>query len=195
MRNCECELTAKRGTVEIEYYALDDVLADLDPTESLAYLHGSLTARLVSGQRLDRAAWLAAACEALEVDAELNDAHTGALHDLYDSTLAELKTDDFALTLVLPDDAPLADRLEALSDWCAGFVSTLGVTGQLSAPEGEDEELLEDLIAIAQLDVESESDAEAEEDYAALTEHVRLAAHHFQLVLGSAENAQKPTLH
>ena len=185
----------ERSTVENDYYALDDVLADLDPTESLAYLHGSLTARLVSGQRLDRAAWLTAACEALEIDAELSEQHTTVLHHLYDGTLTELKTEDFALTLMLPNDAPLPDRLEALSDWCAGFVSTLGVTGQLTAPEGEDEELLEDLIAIAQLDVESESDAEAEEDYAALTEHVRLAAHHFQLVLGITAEAEKPTLH
>ncbi|MFY0663416.1 MAG: UPF0149 family protein [Natronospirillum sp.] len=182
--------------MDLDYYAVDDVLADLDPTESVAFLHGSLVARLVSGLRLERAAWLATAQEQLEIDAELTEEHAAVLHQLYDQTLGDLSNDAFRLRLVLPsEDAALADRLEALSDWCAGFVSTLGVTGQLSAPDGEDEELLEDLIAIAQLDVESESDAEAEEDYAALTEHVRLAAHHFQLVLGAPAADQKPTLH
>lgn len=182
--------------MDLEYYAVDDVLADLDPTESVAFLHGSLVARLVSGLRLERAEWLTTAQEQLEIDAELTEAHAEVLHQLYDQTLNDLKGDSFRLRLVLPtEDAALADRLEALADWCAGFVSTLGVTGQLTAPDGEDEELLEDLIAIAQLDIESESDAEAEDDYEALIEHVRMAAHHFQMVLAPAASDDKPTLH
>ncbi len=168
----------------LDYYVVDDVLAEFDPTESTAFLHGSLMARLVCGERLERSAWLDTACALLEMETPPDEQEAEPLHDLYDEALGALQgmtADSDGPPPFLPqDNAPLPDRLEALADWCAAFVSTLGVVGKLQAPDEEDQEILSDLIAISQLDSDSVDSAEdAEEDFAALVAHVRLANRHF----------------
>ena len=166
----------------LDYYAVDDVLAEFDPTESVAFLHGSLMARLVTGERLRREEWLSAVQELLEIESDFDEPQAEVIQKLYDEALQGLdaKADDGQSPL-LPVHAPLADRLDALADWCAAFVSTLGMAGKINDPEAEDKELLSDLIAISQLDPSADSDAEAEADFAALVAHAHLAVEHFRM--------------
>ncbi|TGG93213.1 UPF0149 family protein [Natronospirillum operosum] len=168
----------------LDYYELDDVLAEFDPTESVAFLHGSLMARLACGERLDRPGWLETVCALLEIETPPTEDQATPLHNLYDEALSDLQglqTDSDGPMPLLPDDkAPLPDRLEALADWCAAFVSTLGMVGKLQAPDEDDQELLTDLIAISQLDSDSvETSENAQQDFDALLAHARLAGRHF----------------
>ncbi len=170
----------------LDYYAVDDTLADFDPTESVAFLHGSLMARLLCGERLSREEWLQVVTDLLEIETALSDVQADMLQSLYDETLEALPGPgdrrDGPMPLLPDDESPLADRMEALADWCAAFVSTLGIVGRLTAPDAEDQELLSDLIAISQLDSASAGDDDQDDpegDYAALVAHTRLAGRHF----------------
>ncbi|MCH8551446.1 MAG: UPF0149 family protein [Natronospirillum sp.] len=168
----------------LDYYVLDDALAELDPTESAAFLHGSLLARLICGERLDREAWLNTACALLEIETPPTGDQADPLQSLYDESLTDVQhmapQSDGPMPFLPNNDSPLPDRLEALADWCAAFVSTLGMVGRLQAPDEDDQELLSDLIAISQLDASSEEQSpDAEDDYTALLAHVRLAGRHF----------------
>ncbi|MEX1056766.1 MAG: UPF0149 family protein, partial [Natronospirillum sp.] len=150
----------------LDYYAVDDVLAEFDPTESVAFLHGSLLARLVSGERLRREEWLDAVRSLLEIEAEFTQAQAEPIQLFYDESLQGLEPKNAEPQgPLLPVHAPLADRLEALAEWCAAFVSTLGMVGKLHDPAEDDKELLSDLIAISQLDPSAETDAAAEADF------------------------------
>lgn len=163
----------------LDYYAIDDVLAEFDPTESVAFLHGSLTARLISGERLSRTDWLDAVRSLLEIEQAFSEAENNTLQALYDETLSGLTTEKTGLPPLVPENAPMADRMEALADWCAAFVSTLGMVGKLQAPDEEDQELLTDLVAISQLDSASADEPDAEEDFSALLQYARMANRHF----------------
>lgn len=170
-----------------DYFRVDDMLADFDPTETLAFVHGSLMARLICGERMKREEWLDSVRDLLEIEAPWTEDQADLLQAVYDDALAALPVaptpDAPGPAPLLPDDeSPLADRLEALADWCAAFVSTLGMVGQLNAPDEEDQDILSDLIAISQLDPASAADTESddpEEDFLALRLHVQLANRHF----------------
>ena len=163
----------------LDYYAIDDLLAEFDPTESVAFLHGSLAARLISGERLARADWLDAVRSLLEIEQAFSESENDALQALYDETLGNLDAEKTGLPPLVPENAPLADRMEALADWCAAFVSTLGMVGKLQAPDEDDQELLTDLVAISQLDSGSADEADAEENFSALLQYVCMANRHF----------------
>jgi hypothetical protein len=79
--------------------------------------------------------------------------------------------------LLLPDDdAPLAERAMALSQWCQGFLYGFGTGGAVPRDRlsGEVEEVLRDLTHISQASVETGADAEEEEQaYTEIIEYVR----------------------
>lgn len=162
-----------------DYYAIDDVLAEFDPTESVAFLHGSLIARLVCGERLTQSDWLDSICSLLEIESAFDEEQAHLLNEFYDQALSDLNASPEGVAPLTPVNAPLADRLDALADWCAAFVSTLGMVGKLQAPDEDDQTLLSDLIAISQLDSDSASEEDAEDDYQALRAHAQLATRHF----------------
>jgi len=81
--------------------------------------------------------------------------------------------------LVLPDDtAPLDDRIEALGEWCQGFLLGLSLGGIESAdrlPE-DSAEAMRDIVEIAQVGESEHGEGEEDEQaYVELVEYVRTA--------------------
>lgn len=110
-----------------------------------------------------------------------------ALRHLARETRAQFMGDDLALSLVLPEEeAPLRERAEGLYDWTRGLLLGLGLAGlKAEALSDQGRELLDDLLAITRLDLESlalahagdkvgegegEGDMEDEEEESALME-------------------------
>lgn len=103
-----------------------------------------------------------------------------AVGEFVGATLDALHASDMSFALLLPDDeVRLEERLEALAEWCQGFlaglVAGLERAGGISLDELPEEvtEIVRDLTAIAQLDTEQE-EAEAEGDFAELVEYVKV---------------------
>lgn len=164
--------------VAAELQALE---ASLEPSE----LHGSLCGYLAGGGKHDRVGWFAAV---MSDPLLAPPAAEGALDQLYQASTAQLESPDFGFELLLPsEEAPVAERGDALLAWCRGFLGGFGLAAGASPPLSEDSsEALADMARIAGSDLsydEPEADAEALEE---VSEFVRVAVMllHSDCVLG-----------
>ncbi|WP_096911409.1 MULTISPECIES: UPF0149 family protein [Acinetobacter] len=97
-----------------------------------------------------------------------------SLTDEAEDVAHALSDDELDYLTMLPDDSHLlADRVQALADWCAGVVLGFGLaSGHI---RGEEQELIEHLQDVAAVEFEdSDNDEEGEESYQELYEFVRL---------------------
>ena len=157
----------------------------IDPSE----LHGLLCGYVAGGGHGDADDWL----QRLALDAD--DAASsgpdltksgltkaglsgGALAQLRTATLAQFAAHDFGFELLLPsDDAPLAERADALLAWCNGFLGGFGLAAPASdALSEEATEALQDIGRIAASDLAYEDSEADEAALAEIVEFVRVAA-------------------
>ena len=105
-----------------------------------------------------------------------------------------LSEDELDYLPLLPDDEHvLADRVQALADWCAGVVLGFGLaSGHIRQDEMELIEHLQDVAAV-EFD-ESDDDEEGEESYHELYEFVRLIPVSLSLGRKKVEVAETPLL-
>jgi uncharacterized protein YgfB (UPF0149 family) len=120
--------------------------------------------------------------DALTVDA-LNSESRSLLTQLFNATKQQLSGQDFDFELFLPDDeSGIYARVEALGNWCQGFLYGLS-QGGLTDPEGlpgELPEIVKDLVEISRAEsYELSDDAQDEKDYMELIEFVRVAVQLF----------------
>lgn len=143
---------------------------------SPAELHGHLLGRVCAGAGFDEAAWQHAAAELLG----------GAPGERLKAALSGL-----------PDDeTPLAQRTEALGQWCQGFLAGFGLTAREGSLTGEAEEVLQDMAAIAQVQGQLEDSEDGETDYMEVMEYLRVAPLLLFAECGKPlEPAPKPSLH
>ena len=97
-----------------------------------------------------------------------------SLTDEADDVANAFSDDDLDYLPMLPDDNHgLAERVQALADWCAGVVLGFGLaSGNIRA---EEQELIEHLQDVAAVEFEdSDNDEEGEDSYQELYEFVRL---------------------
>ena len=103
-----------------------------------------------------------------------------ALAGMHAETLEALRSDAFEFSPLLPDDdAPLADRVAALSAWSDGFLFGVGTgaSEQAIAAAGDVGEFLRDLADIARVELEPGGGGDAGEgDFMELVEFVRAGA-------------------
>ena len=148
---------------------------------SPAQLHGCLCGLLAGAAASQAEVGLAALNQVLELDLHGELAHQ--VMQLYTSTAASLRDDEFNFYPFLPDDGvDLAARTAALAGWCESFLAgyaqvAAGGDRQPEALPGDSGEILGDFAAIAQAGVdESEHEEESERSYAELIEYIRFAA-------------------
>lgn len=149
-------------------------------------LHGALAGQLAAGQRLSTERWETFAAEHVGTE-NLLPAEGGSpdardfFEAVYTQTLHGLQSDQMNFRLLLPEDeAPMAERLFALSAWVRGFLEGMARAGgeRLAGAPEEIRELIEDFVAISQVedDVDEEEEAENEGQWAEVSEFVRIGA-------------------
>ena len=154
-------------------------LTALGTLTSPAELHGLLCGRLCGGARYDDQAWLEAVNNFLDLTAAIGGRQRAAFSKFYRDTLAQLQDHQLGFGLLLPvDEVEMPQRIEALGQWCYGFLNGFGTSGitrdtQLSADTAE---ALRDFAAFAQLDRDSDDDEQGERDFTEIVEYVRVAA-------------------
>lgn len=145
---------------------------------SPASLDGLLSGLLAGAEQPSAEQWLQAARELMDLAGEGDGTVDEALAALYELSYKSLQDEQLSWQLCLPDDAlPLAQRSQALSDWCAAFLQgyDLAKAKDAEAAGEQVEEVLHDLAAIAELE-EAPEDSNANEVYfTELTEYVRMA--------------------
>lgn len=78
--------------------------------------------------------------------------------------------------LLPPDSEDISVRAQALSEWCAGFVSGLGVGGLGEKPTKNSvcDEFIKDLVSISRMETDTEEDEESEQSLFELVEYIRV---------------------
>lgn len=179
----------------ISFAELDDALAAGAAAADAAEAHGSLCGALcaIAGYGYDD--W------AHEIFADMDADAAGTLRarhlmtTVFDETAQALGGLEMTFTPLVPDDDDaLASRVEALAQWCNGFLYGLGA-GQVPSLDqvpGEVGEVLRDFAEIGRATVDSDEGEDANEaSYAEVLEFVRAGA---QLVYEELAEHRERTL-
>ena len=150
---------------------------------SASELHGVLTGLLAGGARLNRQALTKALESHSEADQAFDNEIIASLWQLQLQTLEDLQASELIFSPLLPDDeAALVTRVQALADWCQGFLVGFGTAVRPNDTRLHEEsvkETLEDIVNVANVDAAAEENDDADEGaYAELFEFVRMAAIH-----------------
>ena len=165
-------------TEPVGYDELDAAIMRLQLGADASELHGSLCGFLAGGGAPGRRSLLAAL--ELEGEGTVPSAQDQALLDrLVSQTRSELADPELGFEPVLPaDDRPLAERAEALVEWCRGFLGGFGLAGAGAHAKLSDEaqEILRDLTTIASSAFDFGDTNEDEDALIEVHEFVRVGA-------------------
>lgn len=161
-----------------DYNSLQAALDKADAEMFAAESHGALCGMLCSGGQVDLGDWLRQVFEDMDLNNMLVKEASQLLVGLYNSTRQQLNDASADFQLFLPEDEQsLAERTEALAQWCQGFTYGLVAGGLKQEAELPDDtaELIRDLVEIARAGYDEASTDEADEDaYMQLYEYVRM---------------------
>jgi uncharacterized protein YgfB (UPF0149 family) len=154
------------------YNACDAIIVQTDPELSAAEAHGVATGMLCGNGQTDSAAWLAE----LFPDSDAGfDGDNVLLLRLFEETRRLLASDEFEFDLFLPgDDAPLAEQVEALKNWCRGFLLGAGSSVAVAKVSKDMRGILKDIAEFTKLDGHAEGE-EDERAFMEVTEYLRSA--------------------
>ena len=106
------------------YNACNAIIEQIDAEFSAAEAHGMATGMLCVNEQTESASWLA---ELLHNSSSVIDENKNLLVRLFEETRRLLASDEFEFDLFLPeDDASLIEQVEALKNWCRGFLFGVG---------------------------------------------------------------------
>ena len=182
--------------IDIQYDEINDALKRMSVEQDAAEVHGALCGLFCTVNGLDAPFWLNNTLtntpeeDAYTVDALASESRT-LLTLLFNGTEQQLSGEGFDFQLFLPDDnSGLYSRVEALSNWCQGFLFGLS-QGGLTDPDGlpgELPEIVKDLVEISRAEsYELDDEAQDEKDFMELVEFVRVAV---QLFVGEMQQFQ-----
>jgi uncharacterized protein YgfB (UPF0149 family) len=164
----------------IGFQELADHLLEQGLQSSPSAVHGCLCGLLSAGASPQQEYSLDALGAAM--DLTLHGELAEKVMQLYTITAATLQDETFDFYPLLPDDdTDIAARVEALADWCRGFLAGFAHPGaggnRASSSLSEDSsEILKDFAAIAQVGLEEQEDEEeSESSFMELVEYLRFA--------------------
>lgn len=188
----------------LDFDEVCDLFIRLQATTPPAELHGLLTGQLCAGQQMTRDVWLRVAKEFMDAQAEPDAEDSDLLMSVYYTTITQLVDDDWGFYPLLPDDtSELTVRIQALGEWCQGFLVGFALvdqkqTGSKTAGQKTPysdlvSDALSDLAAIAQVGEPEDDSDESENDFMHLEEYVKLAVLNVFVECGpKLEPAQEP---
>ncbi|MBE0435299.1 MAG: UPF0149 family protein [Methylomicrobium sp.] len=157
------------------YQTIDQTLRQQGAEVSAAEAHGIATGMLCVDVRASQSNWLD------ELFGEGSSAAGGnvVLGDLFEQTRALLTDDDYTFDLMLPDveEDNLSEAVEAMRDWCQGFLFGIGFSQSSSNWTGEVGEIVKDIVEITKLEAISDDDdsEEGQEAFVEIQEYLRVA--------------------
>jgi len=166
-------------TSDLTYDALEETLARAGAATDAAETHGMICGLLAATGRPDEALWLSHVYDEPPDPGNIAVQQANrAMLRLAEGTRDAFFSPDLDLRLLLPDDEqPLADRTEALSAWCDGFLSGLGLGGirEDTIRSAEVKEIVQDISEISRAVFDaSEPVEEDEQAYVEIVEYLRM---------------------
>lgn len=160
----------------VEYSELERALQQLGVEQGAAEFHGTLCGRLCAGTERESGDSLVPLTSGSAPEDE-----QALVEQTRDEALNGLVDTDLGFTPLLPDDRQrLGLRVDALAQWCAGFVYGFASARDdlsLDALSSEAQELVRDLTQISRAGLSPDADRETDEQaYAEIVEYVRVGA-------------------
>jgi len=188
---------------EQDYDYINDCIENAGLTMVTSECHGNACGVLCSQTGMHPNDWFDSLVAAQDVSVDHIELLSDLLKSLYQTSEQFLNNIDFEFELFLPDDeATIRDRLDALGEWCSGFLLGLsvgGITDVKSLPE-EISAFLDDCLEIARVGNSELNNSEDDEtSYTELVEYVRMGVitmfeEVYQLTHTNSKS-DKPTAH
>ena len=167
-----------------EITELEELLYRIDANMGAVDAHGALCGMLCARGTIELSEWVDHVIGEQEQGNELLHDVVHKMSELHQSTLEMMNdpTGDFRL-LLMDDDDPLPERVEALAAWCQGFIYGLAAGGIQEGSELPEDtaELLKDMVEISRAGhdvddagVEESDDNDDEAAYMEIEEYVRM---------------------
>jgi len=161
-----------------DFDVLQQALKKTDAEMLAAESHGSLCGICCAAGKPDLQNWLGQVFDEFDLNNLLIKEASQLLVGLFNNTQQQLNDSDADFQMFLPDDeTSLAERTEALAQWCHGFsygLATGGLKEGTKLPE-DTKELIRDLVEIARAGHDASAEDETdEESYMQLYEYVRM---------------------
>jgi len=171
--------SAKTTSTTDSYLALTQQLRLLGLTQGPAEIHGTVYGVLCVRPDLQTGDDLLGALQQ-DGDTDEIDADTARklLEALQRQAHEVLVGEGFEIKLLLPpDDSEFDGRIQALAEWCRGFLFGLVAAGikDTTRLPGDAGEAIQDLLSISETGTESDDDESRERALFELTEYVRVA--------------------
>jgi uncharacterized protein len=165
------------------YDACNSILIQVDDELTAAEAHGMAAGMLCVNEQANCSFWLAEL--SLNQDS-LMDEDKELLTRLFDETKRLLVSDEFEFELFLPDDdSSLIERVEALRNWCRGYLFGIGLDKKASDWSKDVREILRDISEFTKIDDSSEGE-EDENSFTEITEYLRSAVLLLRMELGGS---------
>lgn len=158
---------------------VDKALEALDADMTAIECHGTLVGLLCAREELPADEWIQRAMPGLKADSGdlLAKDAIKVLAGLYETSKRQLTDPVLDFHPLLPgEEAPLEERIEALGEWCQGFLMglTIGEVNDLKALPADSAEVVHDLAELGSItSYELAGEEEDELAYAELLEYVR----------------------
>jgi uncharacterized protein len=154
------------------YNAFNAIIVQCDSELTAAEAHGMATGMLCVNGQTDSASWLTELLH--NSDSVLNE-NKYVLLRFFEETRRLLASDEYEFDLFLPeDDTSLIERVEALKNWCSGFLFGVGSGSPASNWSKNAREILKDIAEFTRLDANAEGE-EDERSFMEITEYLRSA--------------------
>jgi len=160
-----------------EYIAVEANLQDNNIPMTPAELHGLITG-LIVGQ-LPQKQGIKTLYDYAHDGKPWNDNAESMIQELYEITHTELVGEglELNLTLLQPEESPLIDRAEALTDWVSMFISGIGLSGiALDKAPSSIKEIMKDLYEITKLGIDEDEMEEQAALFEQVLEHTKVCA-------------------
>lgn len=156
------------------YLAINEILEELNAGFDAAEAHGMAAGMLSVESRCKAENWLNAVLATAD---NIPEADTNRLLELFEQVGADLhpSVESFEFDLFLPeDDESIAEQVEALRNWCQGYLLGVGYSQSSGDWPGEIGEIMRDIVELTKVDsgVEDEDDAYA---FMEIREYLRAA--------------------
>lgn len=163
-------------TITIDYDEVNAELMALHAGVRASESHGFLSGHFCASNTVVEDLWQDHLLAGIDDAADLDDGYA-VLSQLANQIREELQADEISFSLLLPDDeSPISERSGALAEWCAGFVSGLGIGGFGKKPPLIDEcdEFIKDLVSLSRMETTIEEDEESETALFEIIEYIRI---------------------
>lgn len=176
--------------MQVSHKELDELLSFAKASISAAETHGMQVGIICANTSTSKEDWLSIVLDELDCLNSTNDLRD-ALGKLYKQTIHSLEGLDFSFQPLLPSDsADLIIRVQALADWCRGFLCGLGLAGitedKLASPQAK--EAVTDISQIAYV-ISEEDDDDNESALFEILEYIRVAVQNLQIELKASNKS------